>query len=53
MKAGGKFRSRKLDFKKSLAVYRASDIPDIDQAVSHRGVPVVATGVEKEEEEVK
>jgi hypothetical protein len=46
-----KFRSRKLDYRRPLPIYQASDIPDLDEE-AHRAVPVVATGVEKEEEEV-
>jgi hypothetical protein len=46
-----KFRSRKLDFKKALPIRHAEDLPDLDDEGS-RAVPIVATGVEKEEEEV-
>lgn len=53
MSAGGaKFRSRKIDYRKALHVFRASELPDIDEVSSHRSVPIIATGVEKEEEEV-
>lgn len=48
-----KFRSRKLDFKKALPIHFAEDLPDLDEDSSiNRTVPIVATGVEKEEEEV-
>ncbi|KAK9768620.1 Enhancer of polycomb-like protein 1 [Basidiobolus ranarum] len=47
-----KFRSRKIDDKRPLPVYRASEIPDFDEvANTQRSVPQVETGVEKEEEE--
>jgi enhancer of polycomb-like protein len=45
-----KFRSRKLDFKRRLPIYLASDLPEMDDEAT-RAVPSVATGVEKEEEE--
>ncbi len=46
-------RSRKVDFKKPLLVFRLEDIPVKDQsAVLSRNIPIFATGVEKEEEEV-
>ncbi|RKP11076.1 enhancer of polycomb-like-domain-containing protein [Thamnocephalis sphaerospora] len=45
------FRSRKVDAKRPLPVYRASEIPDLDEGLSaQRSVPLVETGVEKEEE---
>ena len=46
-----KFRSRKLDYKRPLPLYHAQELPDLDDD-AHRAVPIVATGVEKEEEEV-
>lgn len=46
-----KFRSRKLDYKKPLALVEADGIADIDDE-AYRAIPVVSTGVEKEEEEV-
>ncbi|RKP33451.1 enhancer of polycomb-like-domain-containing protein, partial [Dimargaris cristalligena] len=47
-----KFRSRKIDFKRPLPVYRASELPDLDDAsVLQRTSQLVETGVEKEEEE--
>ena len=47
------FRSRKLDYNKPLTVFRESDIDLDDNAtLMMRSVPVVATGVDKEEEEV-
>ena len=51
----GKFRSKKLDFSKPLRVYTYSELePDeIDELFTmSRAVPVVATGVDKEEERV-
>ncbi|KAI9596053.1 enhancer of polycomb-like-domain-containing protein [Syncephalis fuscata] len=45
------FRSRKVDAKRPLPVYRASEIPDLDENLSaQRSVPLIDTGVEKEEE---
>ncbi|KAI8053804.1 enhancer of polycomb-like-domain-containing protein [Syncephalis plumigaleata] len=45
------FRSRKVDAKRPLPVYRASEIPDLDENLSaQRSVPLVDTGVEKDEE---
>jgi hypothetical protein len=44
-------RSRKLDPKKPLGVYRYDQVTDLDEAAS-RAIPRIATGVEKEEEEV-
>jgi hypothetical protein len=47
-------RARKLDYSRRLHVYRAEEVPDLDdQTQFARSVPVVATGVEKEEEEVR
>lgn len=47
-----KFRSRKLDGKRVLPIYRASQLPDLDDTLSlSRTLPQVSTGVEKEEEE--
>jgi hypothetical protein len=47
------FRSRKVDAKRPLSVYRASEIPDLDENLSaQRSVPLVDTGVEKDEETV-
>jgi len=46
-------RARKLDYSRRLRVYRSEEVPDLDdQTQFARNVPVVATGVEKEEEEV-
>lgn len=48
-----KFRSRKLEYNRSLAVYRydeVNDFDDYDEPI--RSVAQVATGVDKEEEEV-
>ncbi|KAI9357065.1 enhancer of polycomb-like-domain-containing protein [Zopfochytrium polystomum] len=50
--AFGSLRSRKVDLKKPLPVLRWSDCPDLDESASlNRAIPVVATGVEKEEED--
>ncbi|KAJ1969522.1 Enhancer of polycomb-like protein 1, partial [Dimargaris xerosporica] len=47
-----KFRSRKIDFKRPLPVYRATDLPGLEDASTlQRTAPIVETGVEKEEEE--
>jgi enhancer of polycomb-like protein len=47
------FRSRKVDAKRPLPVYRASEIPDLDEGLNaQRAVPIIETGVEKEEETV-
>jgi hypothetical protein len=49
-----KFRSKKLDFKRPLPILKADQIPDLDdESIISRAVPAVATGVEKEEEEVR
>ena len=49
-----KFRSRKLENNRSLQVYRFDDSVDIDDYDNHmRAAPTIATGVDKEEEEVK
>ena len=46
-------RSRKVDFKKPLLVFRLEDIPLSEQnSILERNIPTFATGVEKEEEEV-
>lgn len=48
-----KFRSRKLEFNKVLPVYRYDEIDDADDFDGPlRSVTAVATGVDKEEEEV-
>ena len=47
------FRARALDSNKSLPVYHADDIPDLQDYTSvHRVVPQMPTGMEKEEETV-
>ena len=47
-----KFRSKKLDYNRLLAVYRYHEITDVSEAeLSSRSIPVIATGVDKEEEE--
>ncbi|KAJ3287225.1 Enhancer of polycomb-like protein 1, partial [Blyttiomyces sp. JEL0837] len=49
----GSLRSRKVDLKKPLPVLRYNECPDLDETASlNRAIPAVATGVEKEEEEV-
>ncbi|KAL1919669.1 uncharacterized protein VTP21DRAFT_1600 [Calcarisporiella thermophila] len=49
---GPRFRRQKLGPRQLLPVYRQSDIPDLDEADSlKRAVPLVETGVDKEEEE--
>lgn len=48
-----KFRSRKLEFNKTLPVYRCGEVDDADDFDGPlRSVAAVATGVDKEEEEV-
>lgn len=48
-----KFRSRKLEYNRPLSVYRYDDPLDLDDFDNPmRAVPLVATGVDKEEEEV-
>ena len=48
-----KFRSRKLEYNRPLCVYRFDDSIDLDDYDNPiRAVPLVATGVDKEEEEV-
>ncbi|KAK3825926.1 MAG: enhancer of polycomb-like-domain-containing protein [Benniella sp.] len=48
---GARFRNRKINNKQSLRVYRAVDIPDLDESISlQRSIPQTETGVDKEEE---
>ncbi|KAG0249700.1 Enhancer of polycomb-like protein 1 [Mortierella polycephala] len=48
---GARFRNRKINNKQLLRVYRAVDIPDLDESVSlQRSIPQTETGVDKEEE---
>ncbi|KAI1317947.1 Enhancer of polycomb-like protein 1 [Mortierella claussenii] len=48
---GARFRNRKINNKQLLRVYRAVDIPDLDETVSlQRSIPQTETGVDKEEE---
>ncbi|KAI7831154.1 enhancer of polycomb-like-domain-containing protein [Gamsiella multidivaricata] len=48
---GARFRNRKINNKQLLHVYRAVDIPDLDESVSlQRSIPQTETGVDKEEE---
>ncbi|XP_059503440.1 enhancer of polycomb homolog 2 isoform X1 [Stegostoma tigrinum] len=45
------FRARALDATKPLPIYRAKDLPDLQDCVSiNRAVPQMPTGMEKEEE---
>lgn len=48
-----KFRSRKLEHNRPLQIFRYDDAVDIDEYDNHmRAAPMIATGVDKEEEEV-
>lgn len=48
-----KFRSRKLEYNRPLCIHRYDDPIDLDDYDNPiRAVPLVATGVDKEEEEV-
>ena len=47
------FRARQLDHFKAMPVLRAQEIPDLpDFAAINRAVPIMPTGMEKEEETV-
>jgi len=49
---GGSLRSRKIDHKKSLPVFKQYDIPDLEEHASNNRITnTVSTGVEKEEED--
>lgn len=49
---GARFRQRKISIRAPLQIYRAIEIPDLDEEISlQRSVPLVETGVDKEEEE--
>ncbi|KAG4304975.1 hypothetical protein PORY_001650 [Pneumocystis oryctolagi] len=49
---GARFRQRKISIKVPLQIYRAADIPDLDEEISlQRSVPLVETGVDKDEED--
>jgi hypothetical protein len=49
-----KFRSRKLDFNRALPVYRYDEVDDFEEFEEPtRSVTRVATGVDKEEEDVR
>ncbi|KAG5513174.1 hypothetical protein PMAC_001544 [Pneumocystis sp. 'macacae'] len=49
---GARFRQRKISIKAPLQIYRAADIPDLDEEISlQRSVPLVETGVDKDEED--
>lgn len=48
------FRARALDATKPMPVFRADEIPDLpDFATINRSVPLMPTGMEKEEETVR
>ncbi|KAG0043901.1 Enhancer of polycomb-like protein 1 [Gryganskiella cystojenkinii] len=48
---GARFRTRKINHKQLLRVYRAVDIPDLDESLNlQRSIPQTETGVDKEEE---
>jgi hypothetical protein len=50
---GARFRNRKINNKQLLHVYRAVDIPDLDETLNlQRSIPQTETGVDKEEETV-
>lgn len=50
---GGGLRSRKVDIKKHMPIFLFDQTPDLDESSAmNRIIPQVATGVEKEEEEV-
>jgi hypothetical protein len=49
---GGGNRSRKIDHKKGINIYRYDDLTDLEENAPQRISAVVATGVEKEEEDV-
>lgn len=45
------FRSRQLDPSKPMSIYRAEEVPDLGECTAiSRGVPVLPSGMEKEEE---
>lgn len=45
------FRSRQLDPSKPMPIYRADDLPDLGECTAiSRGVPILPSGMEKEEE---
>lgn len=47
------FRSRQLDPSKPMPIFRAEDVPDLAECTAiSRGVPVLPSGMEKEEEGV-
>ncbi|KAG4301260.1 hypothetical protein PCK1_002570 [Pneumocystis canis] len=49
---GARFRQRKISIKAPLQIYRAAEIPDLDEEISlQRSVPLVETGVDKDEED--
>ena len=48
--SGGSLRSRKLDNKKRLAVFKFNQVTDLEESTITK--QQVTTGVEKEEEEV-
>lgn len=47
------FRSRQLDPSKPMPIYRAEEVPDLGECTAiSRGVPILPSGMEKEEEGV-
>lgn len=49
-----KFRSRKIDQRRAMPIYRPYDVPDMDEGNNNvqRSVAAIETGVEKDEESV-
>jgi len=48
------FRNRKIDNKKPIRIYLEDEITDLDELTGvARSVPVIETGVDKDEEEVR
>ncbi|KAG5463181.1 MAG: enhancer of polycomb-like-domain-containing protein [Olpidium bornovanus] len=50
LRPAASLRVKKLEVKRPLQVYRAAEIPDLDEAFAQRAVPQIETGVDKEEE---
>jgi hypothetical protein len=48
---GAGLRSRKIDHKKGISIYRYDDLPDLEENTTQKISAVVTTGVEKEEED--
>jgi hypothetical protein len=54
IQTGSGLRSRKVDPKRAMAVVRFDHVNDLDEdSMTNTTIPKVATGVEKEEEEVR